>query len=94
MKLKYYKIVGVVMHACMQIPQKKKHDFDYFSVYLPQFIVQVASKQEICALFFLTIHAKSQLHVGFGRRVVFVAISMISVLFLYTISRRRMKQFI
>lgn len=76
MKLKYYKIVGVVMHACMQIPQKNKHNFDYSSICLPQFIVQVASKQQICAFFFLTIQAKSQLHVRFGRRVVFVAISM------------------
>lgn len=63
------------MHACMQIPQKKKHYFDYFSVFLPQFIVEVASEQQIC-FFFLTIHVKPQLLVEFGRRIVFVAISM------------------
>lgn len=61
------------MHACMQIPQKKKHDFDYFSVCLPQFIVEAASKQQICLL---TTHVKPQLLVEFGRRIVFVAISM------------------
>lgn len=52
------------MHACMQILQKKKRDFDYFSVCLPQFIVGVGSKQQICFFFFFNYACKVTITCG------------------------------